>query len=78
MMLDREDVEDRMGYHKISDPTDIQTCADLRDRFIELGVLLTEVLPEGRSASVAITKLEDSLMWAIKAIALEAPLDLGN
>lgn len=45
----------------------------LRDVAQAFGVAVIENTPESREQSLAITKLEESLMWAIKAIVLEEP-----
>lgn len=34
-----------------------------------------ELIPEGREASLAVTHLEEALMWANKAVARMSPVD---
>jgi len=66
--MDRTELEHRMGYHKMSAEGDIKFMAELRQKCIDLGTFMIQGLPEGRCTSVAITHLEDSLMWAVKAL----------
>jgi hypothetical protein len=47
-----------------------KVAGDLRGEYISLAVIL-ETLPKGRESSLAKTNLEQSLMWAIKALCLE-------
>ena len=41
---------------------------EVRDNFEKINYLLTELLPESREKSLALTNLEQSSMWAIKSI----------
>lgn len=43
----------------------------LRNAAKELALMINESVPEGREKSLAITKLEEAIMWANKGIALE-------
>lgn len=76
--MDRTELEHRMGYHKMSAPSDFEAMADLRQTAIEFGEKILNYTPIGREQSLAITHLEDSLMWAVKALALTCPLELGK
>jgi len=56
----------RTVYRELSDDEKelvegIKTCAEDLERFID-------AMPAGRKRSLAITKLEESVMWAIKGI----------
>jgi len=46
----------------------------VRDNYEALGVLLLMSTPTGRGQSLALTHLEDSLMWANKAITAKYPV----
>jgi len=45
----------------------------IRNRYIELAERLEQALPESRARSIALTELEASCMWSIKAISHDAP-----
>ena len=40
----------------------------LRDHFIELGVILVKVLPDGRDKTIAMEYLQTTSMWAQSAL----------
>lgn len=49
----------------------IQTIEKMRDVAKQFGKLLVDGFPEGRELSLALTKLEESVMWAIKSIIMK-------
>ena len=55
-------------------PPQSQEISDLMDhltaQFIQIGEYLLKVTPTGREQSVAFTKLEETLMWVKKSVAL--------
>jgi hypothetical protein len=68
-----EQIEQTMGFHPgHADVANIY--AGLRSVFRETAHHVNEVCPDGRLKSLAITHLEDALMRAIQAIAVEQPL----
>lgn len=73
MPVNREESQNRFGFRKGTEVT-IPQHQQVRARFAELDLFLQEVLPDGRAKAVARTQLEDSSMWANKAIAEQAPL----
>lgn len=50
-------------------PEEINVIEGLRGEFIELGELIEDICPSTRERSLAITNLEQSLMWAVASIA---------
>lgn len=69
----KHQVYEGMGFH----PGNVDVASryeQLREHYLELGLLLAQALPTGRAKSLALTELESSLMWAIKAVALTQPL----
>lgn len=46
---------------------------DLRAKIIELDDLIQEIVPPTRERSIALTKLEEVRMWAVKGIAIQYP-----
>jgi len=66
---------DRLNDFDFSSPTPNQAYrfAHLRNHTREFTKLLIENCPESRHLSLALTKVEEALMWANKAIANEPP-----
>lgn len=62
------EIANRFGYHPGTKVT-IPNHRLIRLRFAEMAKFLDATLPPGRAKSVALTELEDSSMWANKAIA---------
>ena len=62
------DLENRFSYHK---PTDGQPemYEAIRKKAKELAYYINEIASDGREKSLAITKLEEAVVWAIAAIA---------
>lgn len=52
----------------------IGTIEALREDFIELAESIEDVCPESRERSLAITNLEQALMWAVASIARQEPI----
>lgn len=67
-MTKREQIENAFTYHA---PKDGQPAkyVQIRDTAKSLALLIDELAPESREKSVAITKLEEAVMWANAAIA---------
>lgn len=42
---------------------------ELRARALELAQRIAQICPDSRERSIAVTKLEEAIMWASKAIA---------
>jgi hypothetical protein len=60
------------AYHKPS--TDgMSRITTLREAYSELQRVIDETCPHSRHKSVAITELETSAMWAIKAVVFNDP-----
>lgn len=66
--MDTKDLYNRFTYHA---PKDGQTerYQFIRDTACSLAVLMNEECPESREKSLAITQLENAVMWANAAIA---------
>ena len=47
----------------------------LREAYIGLGRVMMNNVPEGRERSLALTALQESLMWANAGVAMLAPVD---
>ena len=76
-LFDRDDIENRFGFHKGTIEGENATAPkhrDLRIAFMQFAEVLANALPAGRAKSLAFTELESASMWAHKAIAQTAPL----
>ena len=68
------------AYHKPS-PDGLTRINKLREVFSEVEKVIREVCPESRHKSVAITNLETTAMWAIKAVVFndkDSEVDTGD
>jgi hypothetical protein len=65
---DKERLDNSFTYHPLKgDQT--ERYGILRGKAQDFAELLMEMVPPSRERSLAITKLEESIMWANKAIA---------
>jgi virulence-associated protein VapD len=60
------------AYHKPS-PDGMARITELRQAYSDLQKCIEKQCPESRQRSVAITELETSAMWAIKAVVFNDP-----
>lgn len=60
------------AYHKPSS-TGIDKIAKLREAFSTLDDIIMELVPPSREKSIALTNLETTAMWAIKAVVCNDP-----
>ena len=65
-------IDKPFAYHKPSDDG-LSKINSLREKFSELQNLINETCPDSRHKSVAITNLETTAMWAIKAVVFNDP-----
>lgn len=68
MIVQGDEIDRRFSYHP-PPPNRAALHEDLRGAFRELAHVLNETLPEGREKALALTQLQDSLMWTNAAIA---------
>jgi len=64
----KEQIENNFTYHAPKDG-DVEKYGEIRDTAKDFAELLNYFCPESRELSLAITKLEESVMWANAAIA---------
>lgn len=60
------------AYHKPSSEG-LDRITALRKAFSDLDDLIQEIAPQSREKSVALTNLETTAMWAIKAVVCNDP-----
>ncbi len=63
-----ERIKHNFSYHAPS-PDKSDTHEILRENGYKLSLLIQEYCPEGREKSLAITKIEEAIMWANAAVA---------
>ena len=68
MPLTKEVLENSFTYHPPVG-TQQERYVALRDKAKELALMIVDLTPSSREQSLAITKLEESIMWANKSIA---------
>lgn len=66
--MELKDIESRFTYHKPKDTQPLR-YEHIRDKAKMLAIFLNENCPESREKSLAITKLEECIMWANASIA---------
>lgn len=67
--MDRNDLEHRFAYHPPKDEATKKKHENVRFECFNLANTLNKSLPEGREKSLAITHLEETMMWANASIA---------
>lgn len=73
-MIGYAEITRRMGFHP-GTPETAPRYEQNRNRAIELADYWDEVLPPGRETALALTALQEALMWANAAVACnQAPL----
>lgn len=65
-------IDKPFAYHKPS-PDGLNKINAIREAYSELKALIEKSCPQSRHLSVAITELETSAMWAIKAVVFNDP-----
>jgi len=66
--MDSSDLENRFTYHAPKGDQQ-ERYVELRKHAKELAVLIDKFCPDSREKSLAITKLQEAIMWANSSIA---------
>ncbi len=69
--MEEKDLKNRFTYHA-PDLAKTQKYESIRKNALHLSLLLNEYCPDSREKSLAITSLEQAVMWANAAIARSA------
>lgn len=67
-MLGRDEIDRRFGFHPATAET-IPLFEDNRARVVDLAARWDETLPDGREKALALTALQEAVMWANAAVA---------
>ncbi len=68
--MENQVLRDRFESHKLSN-VQVDYMTHIRENAISLTSYINCVVEDGREKSLAITKIEEAVMWAIKGIALK-------
>jgi hypothetical protein len=71
--LGEEEVRNRFGAHRLT-AYDKNVTTQLTVNFTEFGLVLDQMLPDGRDKSLVFTHLEDALSRAQRAVSQNNPL----
>lgn len=65
-----EELDKRFPSHPLPRPTDLQAekAKLVREHFRTMAETIDEIVPDGRLKSMALTSLEESSTWAVKAV----------
>jgi len=75
--LDIADLENRFAYHPADAPTGEQHD-HVRQICLSAALDFNDRVPEGREKSLAITRLEEAMMWANAAIARQPKAEMSQ
>jgi len=67
------DLQHRFGYHRPGGEVVVQAHETVRDQCLHTALLVVQLCPDGRERALAVTKLEEAMMWANAAIARHHP-----
>lgn len=73
--MDQRDIDNRFAFHPVKSEADKIAHEEIRSKAGELATFINDMVPDGREKSLAITSLEETMMWANAAIARARPLD---
>lgn len=77
-MIDDSDLAQRFDYHPPSDDSIRHAHEEVRYALLTVARVINELCPDGREKSLAITKLEEAMMWANAAIARKQSVGSTN
>jgi hypothetical protein len=73
-MIEQDDINNRFTYHPPSD-TKATKHVMIRESGKTLTEIINEMVPDGREKSLAITKIEEAIMWANAGLARNPEVD---
>lgn len=69
MSIDPADINNRFDYHKPQTDRVVKAHETVRKELRVMADTIDSLVPDGREKSLAITKLEEAMMWANAGIA---------
>lgn len=66
-----EDIDRRFRHHPPKDDDTVDRHVEIRETMRDAANTVNAMVPDGREKSLAITKLEEAMMWANAGIARE-------
>lgn len=66
--MDKIELKNRFAYHAPKDDQP-EKYTTLRSKGLELAQLIVDTVPESREQALALTKIEEAIMWANAGIA---------
>ena len=63
------EIDNRFTYHPPKDDSQVERYRKMRGRCKSLAIYINQACPDSREKSIAITKLEEVMMWANASIA---------
>lgn len=72
-MIDVADIENRFAFHAATTDEKRDAHTSVRQACRRLADFVNENVPDGREKAVAITHIEDAMMWANAGIARSNP-----
>lgn len=67
--MDIKDLENRFSFHPANTEEKRNEHTSVRQHCLDLALWINDKMPEGREKSLAITHLEEVMMWANAGIA---------
>ncbi len=67
--MDNADLENRFKFHPANSSNKANAHENIRSSCLSLAKYINETVPEGREKSLAITHLEEVMMWSNAGIA---------
>lgn len=77
-MIGAEEMAKRFTYHPPRSDDEIQAYARIRSMAHDIAQHIDQVAPDSREKSLAITAIEEAVMWANAAIARNGLADTGS
>jgi len=75
--MTRAELEARFTYHPPNEEQRV-VFVEIRERAIEFATFIDQACPESREQSLAMTKLEECVMWANAGVSRRWPKEGGD
>jgi hypothetical protein len=70
--MNEDELRNRFAYHPPKTPERVSQHEEVRKQCLTFALLLNFLLPEGREKALAVTHLEEVMMWANASIARQS------